>query len=47
VGAADLSDRTGVSDWLQAAGFSGICGYGEDGSPLTVEHRRLITVASR
>lgn len=33
-------------DWLQAAGFTGVCGYGEDGGPLTVEHRRLITVAS-
>jgi SAM-dependent methyltransferase len=33
-------------DWLHAAGFSAVGGYGEDGTPLTAEHRRLITVAS-
>lgn len=33
-------------DWLHAAGFSAVSGYGEDGSPLTAEHRRLITIAS-
>jgi SAM-dependent methyltransferase len=32
-------------DWLLAAGFSTVRGYGEDGGPLTVEHRRLITIA--
>jgi SAM-dependent methyltransferase len=34
-----------LRDWLLAAGFSAVAGYGEDGSPLATEHRRLITVA--
>jgi SAM-dependent methyltransferase len=35
-----------LRDWLHAAGFSAVSAYGEDGSPLTIEHRRLITIAS-
>lgn len=31
--------------WLQAAGFTTVSGYGEDGSPLTAEHIRMITIA--
>lgn len=34
-----------LRDWLLAAGFSAADGYGEDGAPLTAEHRRMITVA--
>jgi SAM-dependent methyltransferase len=34
-----------LRDWLLSAGFRTACGYGEDGNPLTAEHRRLITVA--
>ena len=33
-------------DWLRAAGFSEVAGYGEDGQPLTAESRRMI-VAGR
>ncbi len=34
-----------LRDWLLAAGFTRVAGYGEDGRPLTAEHRRMITVA--
>ncbi len=34
-------------DWLLSAGFSAVSGCGEDGAPLTAEHRRMITVAVR
>jgi SAM-dependent methyltransferase len=33
--------------WLHDAGFRTVSGYGEDGTPLTAEHRRMITVAGR
>jgi len=33
-------------DWLRAAGFSEVAGYGEDGQPLTAESRPMI-VAGR
>ncbi len=36
-----------LRDWLLAAGFSAVDGYGEDGQPLTDVSRRLITVACR
>ncbi len=36
-----------LRDWLHAAGFSEVAGYGEDGRPLTDEHRRMIVVARR
>jgi len=38
---------TELRDWLLRAGFSGVAGYGEDGQPLTADHRRMITVARR
>jgi hypothetical protein len=35
-----------LRDWLLEAGFTSVAGYGEDGRPLTHQHRRLIAVAS-
>jgi SAM-dependent methyltransferase len=35
-----------LRDWLLAAGFTDVAGYGEDGQPLTADHRRMIVVAS-
>jgi hypothetical protein len=34
-----------LSDWLLAAGFTTVTGHGEDGQPLTADHRRMIVVA--
>ncbi|MGO9083204.1 MAG: SAM-dependent methyltransferase [Streptosporangiaceae bacterium] len=34
-----------LRDWLLAAGFTAVAGFGEDGRPLTADHRRMITVA--
>jgi SAM-dependent methyltransferase len=34
-----------LRDWLQAAGFASVTGYGEDGQPLTADHQRMIIVA--
>jgi SAM-dependent methyltransferase len=34
-----------LRDWLRAAGFASVAGYGEDGRPLTAEHRRMVIVA--
>jgi hypothetical protein len=34
-----------IRDWLLAAGFATVAGYGEDGRPLTASHRRMIVVA--
>lgn len=36
-----------LRDWLLAAGFGTVAGYGEDGEPLTLDSRRMITVAGR
>jgi SAM-dependent methyltransferase len=36
-----------LRDWLLAAGFAVVTGYGEDGQPLTADHRRMIIVAGR
>ena len=36
-----------LRDWLLAAGFTAVAGYGEDGEPLTASHRRMIVVADR
>jgi SAM-dependent methyltransferase len=36
-----------LRDWLLAAGFRTVNGYGEDGQPLTSQHQRMIMVASR
>jgi SAM-dependent methyltransferase len=34
-----------LRDWLLAAGFATAAGYGEDGRPLTADHKRMIIVA--
>ena len=34
-----------LRDWLLAAGFTVVSGYGEDGLPLTADHKRMIVVA--
>jgi 2-polyprenyl-3-methyl-5-hydroxy-6-metoxy-1,4-benzoquinol methylase len=34
-----------LRDWLRAAGFATVEGYGEDGRLLTADHRRLLAVA--
>jgi SAM-dependent methyltransferase len=34
-----------LRDWLLAAGFAAVAGYGEDGRPLTADHKRMIIVA--
>lgn len=36
-----------LRDWLLAAGFTTVSGYGEDGQPLTSGHKRMIVVAER
>jgi len=33
-----------LRDWLRAAGFTAVAGYGQDGQPLTAESRRMIAV---
>jgi SAM-dependent methyltransferase len=38
---------TELRDWLLAAGFASVEGYGEDGTPFTTTSRRLIVVAHR
>jgi SAM-dependent methyltransferase len=38
---------TELRDWLIGAGFSQVDGYDENGSPLALESRRMITVARR
>jgi hypothetical protein len=34
-----------LRDWLLAAGFTTVSGYGEDARPLTADHRRMVIVA--
>jgi SAM-dependent methyltransferase len=34
-----------LRDWLLAAGFTSVTGYGEDARPLTADHRRMIIIA--
>ena len=34
-----------LRDWLLGAGFTRVEAYGEDGEPLTYDHRRLVAVA--
>jgi hypothetical protein len=34
-----------LRDWLLAAGFTAVAGYGEDGQPLTADHKRMVIVA--
>jgi len=35
-----------LRDWLLAAGFTTVSGYGEDAKPLAAEHKRMVIVAS-
>ncbi|MDX3186826.1 class I SAM-dependent methyltransferase [Streptomyces sp. MN03-5084-2B] len=35
-----------LRDWLLAAGFAAVSCYGEDGRPLSADHRRMIVVAA-
>jgi hypothetical protein len=35
-----------LRDWLLAAGFTEVTGYGEDARPLTADHRRMVIVAA-
>jgi SAM-dependent methyltransferase len=35
-----------LRDWLLAAGFSTVTGHGEDGQPLTTDHKRMVIVAT-
>ena len=37
---------TELRDWMLAAGFGSVDGFGEDGEPITLEHRRLIARAT-
>ena len=34
-----------LRDWLLAAGFSAVAGYGPDGRSLTADHKRMVIVA--
>ena len=34
-----------LRDWLLAAGFAEVTGFGEDGQPLTADHKRMVVVA--
>jgi SAM-dependent methyltransferase len=34
-----------LRDWLVAAGFAAVAGYGEDAQPLTAAHKRMVIVA--
>ncbi|GAB2586737.1 methyltransferase [Paractinoplanes abujensis] len=36
-----------LRDWLLAAGFTAVGGYGEDGEPLTADHHRMVVTATR
>ena len=36
-----------LHDWLRAAGFRETRAYGEDGEPLTLEHRRMAVVGRK
>ena len=38
---------TELRDWLLAAGFAAVDGYGQDGAPLSAASRRLLVVAQR
>lgn len=38
---------TELRDWLHAAGFSAVHGYGDGGEPLTAASRRMVVVAER
>jgi hypothetical protein len=34
-----------ISDRLRAAGLTAVAGHGEDGTPLTADHARMVVVA--
>ena len=34
-----------LRDWLLTAGFTAVSGCGEDGLPLTADHKRMVIVA--
>ena len=34
-----------LRDWLPAAGFTAVPGYGEDGRPLTSDHKQMVLIA--
>jgi hypothetical protein len=36
-----------LRDWMLAAGFREAFAFGEDGEPLTLEHRRMTVVARK
>jgi len=38
---------TELRDWLTAAGFHSVTGYGANGEPLTLDSRRMIVVATK
>jgi SAM-dependent methyltransferase len=42
-----LVSYTELRDWLLAAGFADVRPYGDDGTPLTLESRRMIAVATK
>jgi SAM-dependent methyltransferase len=35
-----------LREWLLAAGFTAVSGYGEDGRPLAADHQRMVVVAA-
>jgi SAM-dependent methyltransferase len=35
-----------LRDWLLAAGFAAVSGYGRDGRPLTSDHERMVIIAN-
>lgn len=42
-----LFSFTELRGWLEGMGFSDVRGYGEDGEPLALEHRRMIVTGER
>jgi len=38
---------TELRGWLEQAGFEDVSGYGRDGEPLTIDHPRMVVVATR
>jgi SAM-dependent methyltransferase len=42
-----LPSYTELRDWLLTAGFADVRAYGDDGTPLTLESRRMIAVATK
>ncbi|HEV2375003.1 MAG TPA: hypothetical protein VGS19_22940 [Streptosporangiaceae bacterium] len=42
-----LFSFTELRDWLEAAGFTDVNGYGVDGNPLTADSPRMTVTATR